>query len=102
MSAMDRMLADMVMKAIPEEIRGYLTEENMNRVLSICQQFIKQNNEMYSAIAAVIVEQQKQGEMISQLLEKMNNDNGSSGGRRSARREAFSDQLGTGSNDGSH
>ena len=82
MSAMAKMFADMIMKELPEEIREALTPENLQKVTERVTQFLGFTR---GALEHIVTEQQEQRVMLETIMEKLNNDNGSGGGRRAKR-----------------
>jgi len=91
MSAMEKMLTDMLIKAIPDEVRGLLTQENLEKL----QYNIKAtHNHLIGSLNHLVQKQAEQDAKLEEILEHVRNSNN---GKRSAKRIAFNDQLGTGS-----
>ena len=84
-NAMEKMLADIVLKAIPEQVRQHLTEENLNKIVLKAGEFVQRQTEIYNAVGHLILEQQKTNELLTALMEKQNDDSGSRG-KRTAKR----------------
>lgn len=78
MSAMDKMLTDMVMKAIPQEIRDQLTQENLTRITTKIQ-------EAYVYIKDIGADTNERVKDIQERLERLENDNGNRGGNGTKR-----------------
>lgn len=82
MSAMERMLSDMLMKAIPDEVRGLLTQENLEKL----QTGIKNTHAFI--IGSLVELKEKQLEQDAKLEEILEHVRNSNNGKRNAKRIA--------------
>jgi len=79
MSAMEKMLTDMLMKAIPDEVRGLLTQENLEKL----QTNIAKTHSFIIGSLSHLVEHQAaqdtlladQSEKLEEILEHVRNSN---------------------------
>jgi hypothetical protein len=79
MSALAKMMADMLLKELPDEVRNALTPENINRLGESVILTYKKWNETLNSIVET---QAKQQIMLEEILEKVSNNDGSSNRRR--------------------
>ena len=72
MSAMERMFSDMLMKAIPDEVRGLLTQENLEKL----QNNIKAtHNHIIGSLNHLVQKQAEQDAKLEEILEHVRNSN---------------------------
>lgn len=75
MSAMMKMLADMLLKEIPPEVREQITAENFQKVYAKLGEFVE-------SIPAIAREQEAQREMLETILERLPDNDGKRNSRR--------------------
>lgn len=81
--ALSKMLADMLLKQLPQEVREQLTLENFNKVVGACTQTIK---ELRIGIAELKSDSVIQIELLKEISEKVSANGGSDSKRKPARR----------------
>ncbi len=79
MSAMEKVIADVALKAIPSEIREMITQENITRV----QQNISNLLTFYKeSLEEIKTEQEEQRKLLEKVLENASNGNSGKPGRK--------------------
>jgi CO dehydrogenase/acetyl-CoA synthase beta subunit len=91
MSALAKMVADMVLKELPQEVRDAMTPENFQIVFNKLSIFVE-------SIPVIATEQVEQRKMIEEILERLPNDSGSKRGRKPTL--AIADGAGNGERNG--
>ena len=80
MSALAKMLSDMLLKELPDEVRDALTPENFAKVQGVITGFIQQQNQIHNMLAHLVEAQEMQRLTLESFLDDNRSNSGNGGG----------------------